>query len=80
MTHSDVFAPANENLGLVAASAYVDGRRVANVSLAEAGEWARRPRHVVWIGLHEPDAEMLNQVQTQFDLHPLAIEDAGKAH
>jgi magnesium transporter len=78
--HPDGFAPANENLGVVAASAYVDGRRVANVGLAEAGDWARRPRHVVWIGLHEPNAEMLSQVQAQFDLHPLAIEDAGKAH
>jgi magnesium transporter len=80
MAHSEVFAPANENLGLVAASAYVDGRRVAEVSLAEAGEWAQRPHHVVWIGLHEPSAEMLIQVQAQFGLHPLAIEDAGKAH
>ena len=38
------------------------------------------PRHVVWIGLHEPSAELLDQVQAQFNLHPLAIEDAGKAH
>ena len=54
MAHANALSPANENLGIVAASAYVDGRRVATVSLAEAGEWARRPRHVVWIGLHEP--------------------------
>jgi len=38
------------------------------------------PHHVVWIGLHEPSAELLDQVQAQFNLHPLAIEDAGKAH
>jgi magnesium transporter len=80
MAHSDALSPANENLGIVAASAYVDGRRVATVSLLDAGEWARRPRHVVWIGLHEPDTALLNQLQAQFDLHPLAIEDAGKAH
>ena len=80
MTQANAFAPANENFGVVAASAYVDGRRVAHVGLSEAGEWARRPRHVVWIGLHEPSAELLDQVQAQFNLHPLAIEDAGKAH
>jgi magnesium transporter len=80
MAQTDAFIPANENLGVVAASAYVNGRRVADVSLAEAGAWAQRPRHVVWIGLHEPSAEILGQVQAQFDLHPLAIEDAGKAH
>src|SRR3954449_5903678 len=80
MAHSEVLVPANESLGLVAAGAYVNGRRVAEVSLAEAGEWARRPHHVVWIGLHEPGAELLEQLQAQFGLHPLAIEDAGKAH
>src|SRR4051794_38140761 len=80
MAHSEVLAPANENLGLVAAGAYVVGRRVAEVSPAGAGGGAHPPRHVVWIGLHEPSAEMLIQVQAQFDLHPLAIEDAGKAH
>src|SRR4051795_5632623 len=80
MAQTDAFIPANENLGVVAASAYVNGRRIADVSLAEAGAWAQRPRHVVWIGMHEPSAEILGQVQAQFDLHPLAIEDAGKAH
>src|SRR4051794_8791676 len=80
MAQTEVRAPANENFGVVASSAYVDGRRVAEVRLAEAGEWARRPHHVVWIGLHEPGAELLDQLQAQFGLHALAIEDAGKAH
>src|SRR5689334_8149695 len=80
MAQTEVCAPANENFGVVASSAYADGRRVAHVGLSEAGEWARRPRHVVWIGLHEPSTELLDQLQTQFDLHPLAIEDASKAH
>src|SRR3954454_21767061 len=80
MAQPKASAPANENLGLVAASAYVDGRRIADISMAEAGEWACRPRHVVWIGLHEPSAALLDQIQAQFNLHPLAIEDAGKAH
>src|SRR3954453_739336 len=80
MAQPDAFAPANENLGVVAASAYVDGRRIADISLAEAGAWACRARHVVWIGLHEPSAALLDQIQAQFNLHPLAIEDAGKAH
>src|SRR3954462_9046968 len=80
MAHSEVLAPANENFGVVASSAYVDGRRVAEVSLAEAGEWPPRPQPAVWIGLPEPGAELLDQLQAQFGLHPLAIEDAGKAH
>src|SRR5690349_19679168 len=77
----EVAAPAStETPGVVAASAYARGRRVADVRLEEAGAWAKQPDHVVWIGLFEPTMAMLRQVQAQFDLHPLAIEDAGKAH
>ncbi|VXB48082.1 Magnesium transporter CorA [Luteimonas sp. 9C] len=34
----------------------------------------------VWIGLFEPDTDVLDQLQAEFCLHDLAIEDAGKAH
>jgi magnesium transporter len=78
------FAPAAQKTidepGVVAASAYVNGKRVADVGIEEAGAWSKRPGHVVWIGLFEPSDELLARVQAQFDLHPLAIEDAGKAH
>jgi magnesium transporter len=67
--------------GVVAASVYANGKRVAaHIAIDEAGEWSKRPGHVVWIGLFEPDYDLLARVQAQFDLHPLAIEDAGKPH
>ena len=66
--------------GIVAAGAYVDGRRVANIAIGEASSWRSRPGHVVWIGLHEPDMTLLTSVQRQFQLHDLAIEDADHAH
>jgi magnesium transporter len=66
--------------GIVAASVYAGGRRVTDVSIEQAGEWSKRPGHVVWIGLFEPSYELLARVQAQFDLHALAIEDAGKPH
>ena len=57
-----------------------DGRRIADIPIEEAGEWARKEGHVVWIGLLEPDRELLYRVQRQFNLHDLAIEDAEHAH
>jgi len=66
--------------GVVAAGAYVDGRRVANIAIEEASSWRSKPGHVVWIGLHEPDMTILTSVQQQFQLHDLAIEDADHAH
>jgi magnesium transporter len=72
-------APAPDH-GVVAAAAYLGGRRVADIPIAEAGEWSRQPGHVVWIGLHEPSLDLLRQLQAEFGLHELAIEDALKAH
>lgn len=66
--------------GIVASSVYVAGKRVADIPIEEAGEWARKDGHVVWIGLLEPDRELLRRVQAQFNLHELAIEDAEHAH
>ncbi|MGA5101380.1 magnesium/cobalt transporter CorA [Streptomyces lavendulocolor] len=34
----------------------------------------------LWIGLHEPTEEEFDHVSEEFGLHPLAVEDALKAH
>jgi magnesium transporter len=66
--------------GVVAASVYVNGRRIRDISIDEARDWSQKQGHVVWIGLHEPDKALLERIAAQLDLHPLAIEDASKAH
>lgn len=65
---------------VVASAAYRDGRRVAEVPLAEAGAWAMREDHFVWVGLYEPDEAQLMEAKRQFGLHELAVEDALHAH
>ncbi|MBP2238076.1 magnesium transporter [Sinorhizobium kostiense] len=71
---------AGHRPGVVAAAVYQHGRRLRDIRIEEAGEWRNREGVVIWIGLHEPDQELLRQVQLEFDLNDLAIEDAGKAH
>ena len=66
--------------GVIAASVYSGGRRISEIAIDEAGRWARQDGHVVWIGLLEPSQQLLERVQAQLNLHPLAIEDAAKAH
>jgi magnesium transporter len=73
-------APVRKEEGVVAASVYASGRRVCEVAIEDAGKWAKRPGHVVWIGLYEPSLDLLYRVQGQFDLHEMAIEDANQAH
>ena len=75
-----VSAPPAIQPGVVAAGVYVGGRRIVDIPIEEAGEWAQKPGHVVWIGLHEPTDELLRRVQREFGLHDLAIEDARNAH
>nr|WP_246326644.1 magnesium and cobalt transport protein CorA [Actinomycetospora corticicola] len=61
---------------------YVDGRRVEgrwNPRDAIA-EVRSRGEGFVWIGLHEPDAEQIEDIAEVFGLHPLAVEDAVHAH
>ncbi|MGJ7515706.1 magnesium and cobalt transport protein CorA [Pseudomonas baetica] len=65
---------------VVAAAVYSAGKRVTNITLDEGAAWAAKPGHFVWIGLEEPSAEELYNLQRQFNLHELAIEDALEKH
>lgn len=65
---------------IVNSVAYSEGRRVSNVDINEVSTVLQQPDKFVWIGLHEPDEELLHTVQEQFKLHDLAIEDAHNAH
>jgi len=66
--------------GVVNCVAYADGRRVAEVELEDISEVLKQDDRFLWIGLHEPSEELLRQVQQEFGLHDLAIEDAHQAH
>ncbi|MCD2194343.1 magnesium and cobalt transport protein CorA [Actinomycetospora endophytica] len=67
---------------VVDCAVYVDGKRLE-------GRWnhrqaieevRRREEGFVWVGLHEPDAEQIDDIAEVFGLHPLAVEDAVHAH
>jgi magnesium transporter len=77
---NEVAPQRNLEPGVVACSVYANGNRLADIHVDEAGQWAKKPGHVVWIGLLEPDAALLARVQRQFGLHDLAVEDASKPH
>ena len=66
--------------GLVNSVAYADGLRVGDVAIADISEVLKEPGRFVWVGLHEPDDEMLAEIQQEFSLHDLAVEDAARAH
>lgn len=57
-----------------------EGRRVGDITIDEISDVLARPDQFVWVGLHEPDAALLDKLQEEFGLHDLAIEDANNAH
>ena len=65
---------------VVAAYLYRNGERVAAAPLDRPVHCAQDRSEFVWIGLFEPTEAELRQLQANYDLHPLAIEDALKAH
>jgi magnesium transporter len=69
---------------IVDSAVYRQGRRVeddlAPGDLASVRELATEPGDFVWVGLHEPNEEELATVRKEFELHPLAVEDAYHAH
>ncbi len=57
-----------------------DGKRT-ELSLDRISDaLALKDGSIIWVGLFEPDEPLLFKMQIEFDLHPLAIEDAHKAH
>ncbi|WP_164992425.1 magnesium/cobalt transporter CorA [Streptomyces sp. L2] len=60
---------------------YRDGHRTEGPDdLGDALAQARAAGGFVWIGLHEPSEREFALVTEEFGLHPLAVEDALKAH
>jgi magnesium transporter len=70
----------NSSKTIVNCVAYSDGRRKSEVELSRVHEILKEVNQFVWIGLHEPSEEVLEQVQQEFGLHDLAVEDAHNAH
>jgi magnesium transporter len=65
---------------IVDSAIYVDGKRVEPASLEETYEACRARHGIAWIGLYKPSREEFSSVAAEFGLHPLAVEDAVKAH
>ena len=65
---------------LVNCVAYQDGKKLADISIADISEYVMRPECFVWVALKDPDAAELAEMQIEFGLHELAVEDARHGH
>ncbi len=65
---------------LINCVAYQEGRKLADISVQEIGATLKRPDAFVWVALRDATDAELAQMQHEFDLHELAVEDARKGH
>ena len=69
-----------DSLMLINCVVYENGHKRADIAIAEISDWLHRPQCFVWVALQDPDAQELAQMQAEFGLHELAVEDARKGH
>jgi magnesium transporter len=65
---------------LVSCVVYQDGKKVAEIATSQIHEYLKQPNSFVWVALHDPEGPELDEIQKEFDLHPLAVEDARNGH
>ena len=65
---------------LINCVAYQEGKKLSDIPVEDISDYLDKPGCFVWVALHDPtDAEMA-QMQEEFSLHELAVEDAARGH
>jgi magnesium transporter len=65
---------------LINCVAYQDGKKLADISIEAISDYVERPDCFVWVALQDGTADELSQMQHEFGLHELAVEDARRGH
>jgi magnesium transporter len=65
---------------LINCVAYQEGKKLADISIEAISDYLERPGCFVWVALRDPTAAELVEMQHEFGLHELAVEDARRGH
>jgi magnesium transporter len=65
---------------LVNCVAYEAGRKIGDIAKNDISEYLKRPGCFVWVAIRDPEPGELLEMQAEFDLHELAVEDAMAGH
>jgi magnesium transporter len=61
---------------LINCSVYKNGVKLRDLSIAEISDAIQEPDAFVWVALMDPTENEILQMKEEFNLHPLAVEDA----
>ena len=65
---------------LINCVAYQDGHKLADIAPDDISDWLVKPGCFVWVALRDGTDAELAQLQEEFGLHELAVEDARHGH
>ena len=65
---------------LVNCVVYREGKRSAEIPKEEISDYLAQPGTFVWVAIKDPQPGELESMEEEFDLHPLAVEDARHGH
>lgn len=65
---------------LISCVVYQDGKKLAEIDKRDISDYVDRPGCFVWVALRDADPAELDEMQEEFGLHPLAVEDARNGH
>ena len=65
---------------LINCVAYEEGKKLSDIPVEQISDYLARPGCFVWVALRDADPAELAQMQEEFGLHELAIEDARKGN
>jgi len=65
---------------LINCAAYQEGKKTRDISIEEISDYLAIPGSFVWVALQNVELAELEKMHEEFDLHPLAIEDAWHSH
>jgi magnesium transporter len=65
---------------LVNCVVYQEGKKLKDISRQDISAWVSRADCFVWVALRDPEPAELSEMQTEFGLHDLAVEDARQGH
>ena len=65
---------------LINCAVYQEGQKLSDIPVEDISKWLAKPGCLTWVALRDASLAEMKQMQEEFDLHPLAIEDATHGH
>jgi len=65
---------------LINCASYQNGKKIADIEIEHISEHIADKDSFVWVALLDPTVDEISKMKEEFDLHPLAVEDALLGH